>query len=82
MKKQQKQHSKPLGNATNKDENKQQNNKNFENNFENNLEKDFTSVSTAYPDNLKPVKKASEALFRKEKCHQSKVQCKNQNLKK
>jgi hypothetical protein len=49
--------------------------------FENNLEKDFTSVSTAYPDHLKPIKKASEALFRKEKCHGSKVTYKNQTMK-
>lgn len=49
--------------------------------FEDHLEKDFTGVEEAYPNKLKPVKKVSEALFRKEKCHQSKVQCKNQNLK-
>ena len=35
----------------------------------------------AYPDNIAPVKKVSEAIFRKEKCMKSKVQCKNQNLK-
>lgn len=49
--------------------------------FEENLEKDFTAIDEAYPNKIKPVKKVSEALFRKEKCHQSKVQCKNQTLK-
>ena len=49
--------------------------------YENHLEKDFTSVDEAYPDNIAPVKKVSEAIFRKEKCMKSKVQCKNQNLK-
>lgn len=37
--------------------------------FENRLEKDFTSVDVAYPNHLKPIRKVSESLFRKEFCH-------------
>ena len=49
--------------------------------FENNIEKDYTHVDEAYPLNLPPIKKVSEAIFRKERCVQSKVQHKNQTLK-
>lgn len=49
--------------------------------YEENLEKDFTHVDKAYPDNLKPIKKVSEHLFRKEKCIDSKVCYKNQSLR-
>jgi hypothetical protein len=37
--------------------------------FEENLEKDFTSLNEAYPDNLPPIKKVSEQLFRRDFCH-------------
>jgi hypothetical protein len=46
--------------------------------FEGHLEKDFTPTSEAYPSSLPPIKKVSEALFRKERCHQSKVTTKDQ----
>uniref|UniRef100_A0A6C0CMC7 Uncharacterized protein n=1 Tax=viral metagenome TaxID=1070528 RepID=A0A6C0CMC7_9ZZZZ len=49
--------------------------------FENHLEKDFTSVNFAYPTKVKPIKKENETLFRKEKCLNSKVVHKNQNMK-
>jgi len=49
--------------------------------YENNLEQDFTQLDEAYPQNLPPIKKASEAIFRKERCVNSKVQHKNQTLK-
>jgi hypothetical protein len=48
--------------------------------FENHLEKDFTHVTEAYPAKLKQVKKVNEALFRKERCHNSKVECKSQTM--
>lgn len=54
---------------------------NMNNLFEDHLEKDFTSVSFAYPKNISAVKKSDEAIFRKEKCHNSKVTYKNQNMK-
>jgi hypothetical protein len=49
--------------------------------FEDHLEKDFTHMEEAYPNKIKPVKKVNEALFRKEKCHQSKVLYKDQTMK-
>lgn len=49
--------------------------------FENNLDRDFTHVDEAYPQNVPPIKKESEAIFRKERCVDSKVQYKNQTLK-
>lgn len=49
--------------------------------FENNLDRDFTHMDEAYPQNLPPIKKESEAIFRKERCVESKVQHKNQTLK-
>ena len=49
--------------------------------FENNLEQDFTHVDEAYPLNLPPIKKVSEAIFRRERCVHSKVKHKNQTLK-
>ena len=49
--------------------------------FENNLENDFTHVTEAYPLHLSPIKKAEEAIFRKERCVNSKVHYKNQTLK-
>ena len=49
--------------------------------FENNLEKDYTSVDEAYPLKIPTVKKANEAIFRKERCVNSRVQYKNQHLK-
>ena len=39
--------------------------------FESNLKTDFTSVDEAYPDNLPPIRKVSENLFRSEFCHSS-----------
>lgn len=44
------------------------------------LAKDYNRVEDAYPDKLSPIKRVGEALFRKDKCHQSRVQYKNQNL--
>lgn len=44
------------------------------------LAKDYTCMQEAYPEELPPIKKVGEALFRKEKCHQSKVQYKNQTM--
>ena len=49
--------------------------------FENNLENDFTHVSEAYPQKLPPIKKEAEAIFRRERCVNSKVIHKNQTLK-
>jgi hypothetical protein len=48
------------------------------------LEKEFLSVEDAYPSKLKPVKKVSESLFRKEKCSKktSKVSWKGEAVKK
>ena len=55
--------------------------KQSDNQFEGHLEKDFTHVEEAYPNKLPPIKKVGEALFRKEKCHKSRVTCKDQTMK-
>lgn len=51
--------------------------------YEKHLEKDFTSLEEAYPDNLPPIKKVSEHLFRREFCHKTKhhVEYKDQKVK-
>lgn len=48
--------------------------------FEGHAEKDFTPVEEAYPDNLPPIRKVSELLFRREFCHptENRVLHKNQ----
>ena len=44
------------------------------------LAKDYNCIEDAYPDKFQPIKKVGEALFRKEKCHRSRVHYKNQAL--
>jgi hypothetical protein len=51
--------------------------------FENHLEKDFLSIEDAYPSKIKPIKKVSESLFRKERCAKdtAKVHWKGETVK-
>lgn len=49
--------------------------------FQNNYESDLTEISKAYPEKLKPIKKVSEFLFRKDNCKNKKLAYKNQNVK-
>jgi hypothetical protein len=44
------------------------------------LAKDYNSIEDAYPEKYPPIKKVGEALFRKERCHQSRPRYKNQVL--
>jgi hypothetical protein len=51
--------------------------------YKGNLDKDFTSLEEAYPDNLPPIKKVSEHLFRREYCNKTtnQVEYKDQTVK-
>lgn len=50
--------------------------------FDSNSNTDFTSVNEAYPENLPPIRKVSEQLFRREFCHstENRVTFKNQKV--
>lgn len=56
--------------------------KEFSAQYENHLEKDFTHIEQAYPDNLPPIRKVGEHLFRKDHCTPAKkVTFKDQHVK-